>query len=194
MSNSSKEKKLVTDVWTLRSFPHYGNPCVIKPQAYAFGLITKHHSHQPDKNAYHSSYLQITNNIYLFVYLCVIIHIMHTFLYERIVFVLISFFNSEENFNVLITFWSFRDKLFTTVSFNRVHNRSLIPFYCTIVPLIVIFLYEQILNLNLNFLFKVQWTMCGLSGPLPPNVNTAQNAAAMKWIKLKVSSQTVIKQ
>jgi hypothetical protein len=28
------------------------------------------------------------------------------------------------------------------------------------------------------------------AGPLPPNVNTAQNAA-MKWIKLKVSSQTV---
>jgi hypothetical protein len=28
MSNSSKEKKLVTDVWTLRSFPHYGNPCL----------------------------------------------------------------------------------------------------------------------------------------------------------------------
>jgi hypothetical protein len=27
MSHSSKEKKLVTDVWTLRSFPHYGNSC-----------------------------------------------------------------------------------------------------------------------------------------------------------------------
>jgi hypothetical protein len=33
--------------------------------------------------------------------------------------------------------------------------------------------------------------MCGYSWtPLPPNVNAAQNAA-MKWIKLKVSSQTV---
>jgi hypothetical protein len=34
-------------------------------QAYAFGLITKHHSHQTDKNAYQSSYLQITNNVQL---------------------------------------------------------------------------------------------------------------------------------
>jgi hypothetical protein len=30
MSNSSKEKKLVTDVWTLRSFPHYRNSCFIR--------------------------------------------------------------------------------------------------------------------------------------------------------------------
>jgi hypothetical protein len=29
-----------------------------------------------------------------------------------------------------------------------------------------------------------------IAGPLPPNVNTAQNAA-MKWIKLKVSSQQI---
>jgi hypothetical protein len=28
------------------------------------------------------------------------------------------------------------------------------------------------------------------AGPLPPNVNTGQNAA-MKWMKLKLSSQTV---
>jgi hypothetical protein len=47
-------------------------------------------------------------------------------------------------------------------------------------------------SLNLNFLFKLRSSgPCAvIAGPLPPNVNTVQNAV-MKLIKLKVSSQTV---
>jgi hypothetical protein len=46
-------------------------------------------------------------------------------------------------------------------------------------------------NLNFNFFCLRSNEPCEvIAGPLPQNLNTAQNAA-MKWQKLKVSSQTV---
>jgi hypothetical protein len=49
---------------------------------------------------------------------------------------------------------------------------------------------ERDLNLNLNFLFRSNEPCAVIAGTLPPNMDTAQNAA-MKGIKLKVSSPIV---
>jgi hypothetical protein len=47
MSNASKEKKLVTDVWTLRSFPHYGNSCFTLISIFVCMHIFTHEREQP---------------------------------------------------------------------------------------------------------------------------------------------------